>query len=119
VVWDSFKTVVNGFLGNRSAQNYEELVNNLLQSYHKLGCNMSLKIYFLHTYLDFFPEISGVVNDEHGERFIKTSMKEQYQEKRYCVFLTDCCWTLARNAPTMEYKRQTERTKLHDFLCVK
>jgi len=35
--WDSFKFVVTGFLGNRRAQNYEELVNNLLQSYQKLG----------------------------------------------------------------------------------
>jgi len=41
--WDSFKFVVKVFLGNRRAQNYEELVNNLLQSYQKLGCNMSLK----------------------------------------------------------------------------
>jgi hypothetical protein len=28
--WDSFKFVVKGFLGNRSAQNYEELANNRL-----------------------------------------------------------------------------------------
>jgi len=54
--WDSFKFVVKGFLGNRWAQNYEELVNNLLQSYQKLGWNTSLKIYFLlHSHLDFFP----------------------------------------------------------------
>ena len=54
--WDSFKFVVKGFLGNRRAQNYEELVNNFLQSYQKLGCNMSLKIHFLHSHLDFlFP----------------------------------------------------------------
>ena len=39
-VWDSFKFVVKRFLGNRSAQNYDNLVNNLLQSYQKLGCNM-------------------------------------------------------------------------------
>jgi len=52
--WDSFKFVVKGFLGNRRAQNYEELVNNLLQSYQKLACNMSLKIHFLHSHLDFF-----------------------------------------------------------------
>jgi len=51
--WDSFKFVVKGFLGNRRAQNYEELVNNLLQSYQKLGRNMSLKIHFLH--FGFFP----------------------------------------------------------------
>jgi len=53
--WDSFKFVVKGFLGNRRAQNCEELVNNLLQSRRKLGCNMSLKIHFLHSHLDFFP----------------------------------------------------------------
>ena len=53
--WDSFKFVVKGFLGHRRAQNYEELVNNLLQSYQNLGCNMSLNIHFLHTHLDFFP----------------------------------------------------------------
>ena len=55
--WDSFKFVVKGFLGNRRAQNYEELVKNLLQSYQKLGCNMSLKIHFLHSHLDFSQRI--------------------------------------------------------------
>ena len=50
--WDRFKFVVKGFLGNRRSQNYEELVNK--QSYQKLGCNMSLKIHFLHSRLDFF-----------------------------------------------------------------
>jgi len=46
-----------------------ELVNNLLQSYQKLDCNMSLKIRFLHSHLDFFPENYGAVSDEHGELF--------------------------------------------------
>jgi len=57
--WDSFKFVVKGFLENRRAENYEELVNNLLQSYQKLGCNMSPKIHFLHSHLDFF--FQGIV----------------------------------------------------------
>jgi hypothetical protein len=56
-------------LGNRRAHNYEELVNNLLQSYQKLGRNMSLKIHFLHSHLNFLPENFGAVSDEHGERF--------------------------------------------------
>jgi len=80
--WDSFKFVVKEFLGNRRAQKYEELVNNLLQSYQKLGCNMSLKIlvHFLHSHLDFFPENCGAVNDEHGERFHQdiSSMGRRY-----------------------------------------
>ena len=54
-VWHSLKFVIKGFLRNRRAQNYEELVNNLLQSYQKLTCNMSLNIHFLHSHLDFFP----------------------------------------------------------------
>jgi len=41
--WESFKFVVKGFWGNRRAQNYEELVNNLLQSCQTLGCNVSLQ----------------------------------------------------------------------------
>ena len=56
-VWDSFKFVIKGFLGNRGAQNNENLVNNLLQSYQKLGCNMSIKIHFLHSHLDFSQSI--------------------------------------------------------------
>ena len=53
--WDIFKFVVKVFLGNRRAQNYEELVNNRFQSYQKWGCNMSLKIHFLHPHLVFSP----------------------------------------------------------------
>ena len=79
--WDSFKSVVNGFLGNRRAQNYEELVNNFLQSYQKLGCNVSLKIHFLHSNLDLFPENCGAVVDEKGELFHEDifSMEKRYQ----------------------------------------
>ena len=67
--WDSFKFVVKVFLGNRRAQNYDELVNNRLQSNQILGCNMSLKIHFLHSNLDFFAENCGAVSDKHRERF--------------------------------------------------
>jgi len=81
--WDSFKFVVKGFLENRRAQNYEELVNNLLQSYQKLGCNMSLKIHFLQSHSDFFPENCDAVSDERGARFHQgmSSMEKRYQGK--------------------------------------
>ena len=66
--WDSFKFVVKVFLENRRAQNYEELVDSLLQSYQKLGCNMSLEIHFLHSYLVFFSwriVVQWVMNTEN------------------------------------------------------
>ena len=102
--WDSLKFVVKVFLGNRRSQNYEELVNNRLQSYQKLGCNISLKMHFLHSHLDFFPENCGTVSDEHGERFHQdiSSIEKRYQGKWNCVLLADYCWT-------MEYKRQGEK----------
>ena len=52
--WHAFREVVTGFLGNRRAGNYEDLVEELLSSYQKLGCNMSMKIHFLNSHLDFF-----------------------------------------------------------------
>jgi hypothetical protein len=68
------------FWGKRKAQKYKDHVNSLLQSYQKLGCNMSLRIYFLHSKLNFFPENCGAVSDEHGERFHQdiSSMKKRY-----------------------------------------
>ena len=89
------------------AQNYEELVNNLLQNYQKLGCNMSLKIHFLHSHLNFFLENCGALRDEYGECFHEdiSLMEKRYQGKWNCAMLADYFWTLARDAPTMEYKR--------------
>jgi hypothetical protein len=56
-------------VGKRRDQNYEELVNNLLQSYQKLGHNISPKMHFFQSHLDFLPDNCGAVSDEHGERF--------------------------------------------------
>lgn len=73
--WKSFKEVVENFLGNHRADNYQDIVRELLQNYNKLGCNMSLKVHFLHSHLDFFPSNLGAVSDEHGERFHRISQQ--------------------------------------------
>jgi len=43
------------------------MVAALVKSYKAMGCNMSLKVYFLDTHLDLFPENLGTVSKEHGE----------------------------------------------------
>ncbi|UYV84953.1 hypothetical protein LAZ67_X004087 [Cordylochernes scorpioides] len=65
--WNSFRNVCKNFLGSVKA----------------LGCNMSLKIHFLHSHLDFFPDNLGAVSDEHGERFHQdiSSMEKRYQDQ--------------------------------------
>lgn len=78
------------FLGNTKSANYKEIVSKLLQD---LGCNMSLKIHFLHPHLDFFPENLGAVSDEHGERFHQDimAMERRYQGKWSPRMLADFC----------------------------
>ena len=41
--WQSFRNIVHGFLRRNKADNYEDLVETLLQTYCKLGSRMSLK----------------------------------------------------------------------------
>ena len=69
VAWNAFQDVAHNFLGNTKAPNYVELVEHMIDFYKNMGCNMSLKIYFLHLHLDFFSSNCGDVSDERGERF--------------------------------------------------
>lgn len=112
--WNAFRLVANNFLGNTKADNYKEIVEDLLVAYQKLGCNMSLKIHFLHSHLDFFPENCGAVSDEHGERFHQTiaEIENRYQGKWSPVMLADYCWTVVRDSPELVYKRQAKKRRL-------
>ena len=40
--WLAFKSVCVNFLGNYRAENYRDLVEDLLRAYKLMGCNMSL-----------------------------------------------------------------------------
>ena len=67
--WLSFKRICKDFLGNHKAENYQGVVQDLFTSYKAMRCNMSLKIHFVQSNFDFFPESLGEVSDEHGEKF--------------------------------------------------
>ena len=74
-----------------------------------MGCNMSLKIHFLESLLDFFsPENLGEVSDEHGERFHQDilAMEKRYQGKWTSGILADYCWALKRAVPEANYRRK-------------
>lgn len=69
---------------------------------------MSLKIHFLDSHLDFFPENLGDVSDEHGERFHQ-QLKEM--ERRYHGFyntamMGDYVWSLIRHTNNDVYQKQ-------------
>ena len=67
--WKAFVLVGKNFLGNNKARNYAELVNNMLTAFRNLGCNMSVKMHYLFSHMDRFPENLGSTSDEQGERF--------------------------------------------------
>jgi hypothetical protein len=58
--WGAFCLVSPNFLGNIRAENYKELIEDM-SLYHKLGCNMSLKIHMLHSHLDFLTTAAYLV----------------------------------------------------------
>jgi hypothetical protein len=105
VAWTAFKDVCSSFLGNNKADSYQEIVERLLQLYEAMGCNMSLKIHFLHSHLDFFPQNLGAVSDKHGERFHQdVVMGKRYQGKWSVNMLSDYCWSIIRDVPETNYK---------------
>ena len=79
--WSAFKYINANFLVNQRSPNYEEIVNELLDTYRAMGCNMSFKLHFLHSHLIFFPENLGAVSDEQGERFHQdiSTMESRYK----------------------------------------
>lgn len=66
VAWEAFIEVYSIVLGNTKAENYRQIIRELLSAYKALGYNMSLKIPFLGSHTDLFPENLGAVSDEYG-----------------------------------------------------
>ncbi|XP_076037944.1 uncharacterized protein LOC143030832 [Oratosquilla oratoria] len=98
--WHAIKGVCKGLLGKHQESQRERKVERLIKCYQDLGCNMSLKIHFLHSHLSFFPENAADVSDEHGERFHQdiASMENRYKGKWSPAMLADFCWNLKRHA---------------------
>lgn len=118
VAWKSFVQVVTKFLGNEKADNYVELVNDLLGSFKNLGCNMSIKVHYLHSHLDKFPENLGSYSEEQGERFHQDlkEMEDRYQGRWDEHMLADYCWSITRECHDNVYSKKSRK---RSFIPVK
>ena len=105
--WQAFRMIVEGFLGNHRRDDYAMVVSNLIESYKKLGCHMSLKLYFLHSHLDFFRDNLGNVSKEHGKRFHQDIqvMEKRYQGRWDEAMMGDYVWNLVQKC-NITYKRK-------------
>jgi len=64
----------------------------------------------MRSHLDFFSDNCGALSDEHGERFHQdiSTMENRHKGKWSPAMLADYCWTVVRDAPDVEYKRQAK-----------
>lgn len=105
----ALRSLRHGFFGNHKADNFEELVKNLVRCFNEIKANMNLKLHFLHNHLKDFAENLGDFSEQHGERFhqeIKT-MEQRYGGKDYAAMQSDYCWFLIREAD--DYDTMWER----------
>jgi hypothetical protein len=86
----------------------------MLDKFKLLGCNMSLKLHFLASHLDYFPPNLGAVSEEQGERFHQDlkDVERCYQGRWDVNMMADYCRSIACDDPFREHSR-TSRT--HKF----
>ena len=111
--WNSFKDVVTTFLGNHKSENHVDLIENLIQNFAAMGCNMSLKLHMLASHLDKFKSNMGAYSEEHGERFHQDikSFERRYQGQYNENMMGDYIWNLLRESN--EDHNRNSRKKLH------
>ncbi|MGH0179042.1 UNVERIFIED_CONTAM: hypothetical protein FKN15_002173 [Acipenser sinensis] len=109
--WNSFVAVVRGFLGNHKAENYVELVENLVKNYGTMGCRMSLKVHILDAHLDKFKENMRAYSEEQGERFHQDILdfERRYQGQYNENMMGDYIWGLIRESD-LQYNRKSRKT---------
>ena len=117
--WWGFVGVVQNFLGNRRAANFEEIIQNMLDAYQHLGANMSIKVHFLHNHLDRFPAYCGDVSDEQGERFHQDFKEKEtrYQGRWDARMMVDYCWSIKHENPKANHSGQSRKKKFLPKHC--
>ena len=88
--------------------NYQNLVDVMLQNFQALGARMSIKLQYLFSYLDYFPENLGDVSEEQGKRFHQDTkaMEKRYQGRWDSFVMADYCWILISDCTEQSYSRK-------------
>ncbi|PNF41332.1 hypothetical protein B7P43_G16974 [Cryptotermes secundus] len=79
----------------------------MLAAYKAQGCRMSLKVHFLHSHVDYFPQNLGAYSEEQGERFHEDvhDIKRRYQGRWNANMLADYCWMIKWETENGKRKR--------------
>jgi hypothetical protein len=110
-IWNAFRDIVLKFLGNQKDPNFKRIVRKMMTKFKDLGYSMSLKVHFLASHPDYFPEILGAGSEEQGERFHQDikEMERRYQGRWNVNMMADCCWTLRRDESQAAHKKKSSK----------
>ena len=111
--WQSFGLVTQNFPGNRKAENYQELVGDILSKFKDLDVKMSIKVHHLFSHLDSFPTKLDNLSEKHGERFHQdiNVMEERYPGRWNVHMMVDYCWSLQRDCLITSHSRKSYKRK--------
>jgi hypothetical protein len=72
---------------------------------------MSLKLHFLDSHLDFFPQNLGEFSNEHSERFHQdiSIMEKWFMGRWNCGIPAEYCWSIVTENPQGGYERKRSR----------
>ncbi|KAI0981211.1 hypothetical protein GJ496_004650 [Pomphorhynchus laevis] len=94
--WQYFKALCQNSLGNHRSPENEAIVKSLNKNFQTLGVRIAIKLHFLKSHFDYFPNNCGYYSDEQGTIFHQDI---KYNEARFLEIwdiniLTGHCWCL-------------------------
>ena len=83
----------------------------MITNFRNLGCNMSIKLHYLDSHLDRFPENLGDFSEEQGKRFHKDIkiIEERYQGRWNANLMADYCCNLQRDNESTLQSRKSKK----------
>lgn len=108
--YKALRPVITNFMGNKKGSYYKNIVGDMFEKFQKLGCNISLKIPFLYSHLDYFLQ---------SARSRVRGFSSRYQRDVKMIpgtwnmqIIANYCWLLKRDDPQQIYKKKVV-TKRH------
>lgn len=94
-IWVGIKTVIEQFLGENRARNYEDAVATMLDAFNSVP--MCMEIHLLRNHLDYLSKILAMESDEKYEYFLRSTSSIDYtnpydDEKLVATMKMYCYW---------------------------
>ncbi|KAL1239159.1 DNA-directed RNA polymerase subunit Rpo1C [Trichinella pseudospiralis] len=78
--------------GKKKNSEYGRLVNDMLENFEKLGCDMNLKLHFLHLHSDFFLQNLGSMGCRNDCRLLLVSQEQNKTKSKEEVNAAVMCY---------------------------